>query len=49
MIPTNAKEIKERIENNYIETFIKLNVCELFFKDLGLEYIDTDTIEVVFK
>ena len=45
-IPNTIGEIRDMIERNAQEQFMILNVPELFFWELGLEYIGNDTITV---
>ena len=49
MVSIIIKEIQEKLDNNAVEKFVRLTVPELFFQDLGLEYIDTDTVGVIMK
>lgn len=43
-VPCTVKEIQAKIERNAEETFVLFSIPELFFWELGLEYIGNDTI-----
>ena len=43
MIPSTLREIQAKIERNAQEQFIITTVPELFFWELGLEYIEVRT------
>jgi hypothetical protein len=48
-VPCTTLEILERIEHSHIEGFVMKEVPELFFWNIGLEYIDSDSVEVMMK
>ena len=48
-IPCTVREIRARIERCREDDFVLLSVPELFFWELGLEYIGTDTITMEVK
>ena len=46
-VSNNVKEIQAKLDENFIEDFVRMEVPELLFWELGLEYVDTDTVRVI--